>query len=259
MSKRVVFLCILLMGVGLFGGLPTLYSQDLALQKGKELRKTFLQNIKNELPKGDFLLKGKHYQYVYPRVQGSYILRGIPKTGKILFDGLSFSDLTLSYDLYNDLVFSTQIQKEGNRNIILSSHKLDEFWIDQRQFIRMDILSDSISLAPGFYQLAYERGEKRILVKWKMKINKYASSVASSKSGQKPYKFIPVHEHFMHLGDTAHLIKKKKDILEVVENPLEVKAFMKQQNIKLKSPDPDIISGELIQLLNFLSSPLERG
>ena len=253
MTSLFIILSRLLLSVYLMVGVISLHSQDRDIQAGRQLRASLEQDIKGRLSQRDFLLKGKHYQYVYPRIQGSHLLRGKPEKGKVLFDGISFTGLTLSYDMYNDLIFSTSIQKEGNRNIILSSHKLPEFWIDGYHFIRLDSSPDSSLLLPGFYQLAYEKGDEKILVKWKVKVNRYAPSVASSKSGQKPYKFIPIHDHLLFMGDEVHLIKKKKDLLEILENTAEVKSYMKQNRIKLNSTDPDVISSELIQVLSFLN------
>ena len=254
MRRPTAFRSHLLLSICLLTGPIALFSQGIDLQASQQLRASLEQEINSRLSQRDFLLKGKHYQYIYPRIQGSHILRGKPEKGRILFDGIYFAGLTLSYDIYNDLVFSTSIQKEGNRNVVLSSHKLPEFWIDGRHFVRLDSSPDLTLLPPGVYQLAYKKGEEKILVKWKVKVNKYAASVASSKSGQKPYKFIPIHDHLLLKGDAVYPIKKKKDLLEILGNTAEVKSFMKQNRIKLNSPDPDVISKELIQVLSFLNS-----
>ena len=231
-----------------------LWGQTLSRGEVLEKRATFTQSLSQLIPQEDFIQKGKSYKYVYPRVQGSHLLASKPLSSKILYEGMEFSHLSVSYDIYNDLVFTTQIHPDGNRYLILPTHKLDEFWIDQRHFIRLDSSPDSSQLIPGYYHLSYDEKGLKLVTKWKVKRNTYASSIASSKAGQKPYKFVSDNTHFLLMENKVYTLSNKKDLQNAFPNLQELKEFMKENKLKLKNPQSDSFLIALREILEFLNS-----
>ncbi len=254
MTKRNSIHIMLLISLILLIGHSELWGQGLTREEALQKRAAITQDLSQLIPQGDFTQKGKFYQYIYPRVEGSHLLVGKPLSSNILFEGMEFSELSLSYDIYNDLVFTTQIRRGGNRYLILPTHKLDEFWIDQRHFIRLDPDFSSEELPPGFYQLSYEDKGHKLLTKWKVKRNHYASSVASSKTGQKPYKFVSNNTHYLWVGNVIFPIANKKDLLDAFPDIQGLKEFLKKNKIKLKNPQNEEFIQDLRQILEFLTS-----
>ncbi|MEM6628334.1 MAG: hypothetical protein AAF694_01625 [Bacteroidota bacterium] len=201
------------------------------------------------------LEKGKIYGYVYPRVRGEYLLKSKPDAGKLTYEGLPFVGLTLTYDMYNDLVFLASIGKRGNRYLILNSHKLTEFWIDDRHFYNLAESRDSLRMPPGYYQLVYKKDQTKIWKKWRIKRNRYASSIASADGGQKPFKFVPVHRYYLVREEGIAEINKKKELLIALGEESRVKPFLKSNRIKLKNPQSDVYSKELVKVMDFHLNP----
>ena len=211
---------------------------------------SFSQVPQTKEPK-TILEKGKVYGYVYPRVRGEYLLKSQPKGGRATYEDLSFSQLTLSYDMYNDLVFTASIGKMGNRYLILNAHKLSEFWVNDRHFLHLTESPTPLLLPPGYYQLIYQQENMTVLKKWQVKMNRYASSIASADGGQKPFKFVSDHKHFLVRNEEVVVVDKKKELLAALGNVSGLKAFMKANRIKLKDNQSEVYSEELVRVLDY--------
>ena len=243
--------------MGLSGSLAFCQPAQESHQDLQQMRKDFAYaQYANSLSTHQLLRNGKLYKYYYPRASGQHYLKGAPRTGWVMYHGIRFEEITLSYDLYNQLLFTAEFHQGGNRYLIIPSEQVSEFGWEKMYFIRLNISPDSSILAPGFYQLAYQKGDTQLLVKWRKKLLKYASSRAAAVTGKKPFKFTDDHAWYLVLTGTPYPIKGKKSLEAILGDKKAFKAFRKKHRIKL-NPKSGTFTQELIKILEAFESTLE--
>ena len=132
---------------------------------------------------------------------------------KVEYDGTTYYDIPLAYDLVQDRVFTTD--SSMNFNIQLFNERLSSFTMAGHHFVR--ILPDSgkskISNA-GFYDLLYDGKIKVLAKRIKMAENGFKA--------EDPMRFVSY---------TAYFLWKNNDYLEVDSKKSLIKAFKDQKDL----------------------------
>jgi len=116
----------------------------------------------------DFI-NGRDY-FVYHNIYKSnpFFKSSTNSTGTIFYNGRSYSDLHLMYDIYKDEVVLNYLNSDGYLKLIsLNKNCLDSFLIvtdNEPVMIQTLKFNDNTELKNGFYELAYS-GKVQLLIK----------------------------------------------------------------------------------------------
>ena len=172
--------------------------------------------------------QGKQYQYFYPNIKGhQYWDRPIYKIGVLSFEGITYHDVLLNYDSYNNLVMTAIVQNGLTRNIILDNSRIDEFRINNQNFVN---IRDSTSLLTlGFYILVFQGTEVQYLIK------SQKSVVGNTgRRGEPLKKFVAKESNILLVNGEIHIIKNKKDVMEAFSNRPQLVAFIGSSKLRFK-------------------------
>ncbi len=172
--------------------------------------------------------QGKQYRHFYPNIKGHQFWdQSIYQSGTLTFEGVTYQDVLLNYDNYNNLVMTTIIQNGLTRNIILDNSRIDGFQINDQIFVN---IRDSTSiLIPGFYILAFQGTEVQYFIKTQ-------KSVIGNTGGRgEPLNKFAVKESNILLVDgEIHIVKNKRDVMEAFSKRPELVTFIRSSKLRFK-------------------------
>lgn len=206
------------------------------------------QVYEQAIEKNQLISQGKVYGYLYPQASGSHYIMDEKEEGRLVYDGLTYKNMALYYDMYNDLIFFSTKQDGLQRYLILDQQKISAYQIGDLHFIHLFSSPDTM-VKKGLYQLAFEQGAIRLLVKKRKELIRDAGQMA----GQKRYKFVNADVHYLFKQEGLFIIKRKKDLLKAFGNHSELKSFIKKEGIRLKANRGDFTS-QLVRALMYKES-----
>ncbi|MDN5200408.1 hypothetical protein QQ008_03525 [Fulvivirgaceae bacterium BMA10] len=209
--------------------------------------KTIRDNYTNFFSAQQLLKNGKSYEEFYPSSKGDqFLIAGGTQKADIIFQNVAFNDIDLNYDIYNDLVLTSYVQKNGlTKLVILDTDKVTKFRLGQSDFININ-LNFNKSLEEGIYQLAFD-GKKSILL---VKRKKELINTITPTAGEARYKFIRADRHFIIKNAETAFVKSKKELMAIFQDDDRMKSFIKRQKIKFKNDDEDIMA-KLVRILTY--------
>lgn len=171
--------------------------------------------------------QGKQYQYSYPEIVGNqYLDEAIYRKGTLTFDGVTYPDILLNYDIYNDLVLTAMVREGLTENIILEENRIEQFQIIGQHFIKVE---DSTGLlVPGIYKLAFKDQNITLHVRVKKEV------VASNQPGGQLRKFILKNTYILTVAGETFNIEKKKDLYRAFSDQPEMIPVIKKSRIQFR-------------------------
>ena len=161
-----------------------------------------------------------------------YLERYLAKTGhamhkdsnfnseSLTYDGITYSDVKLSYDTFLDQLVVFQSTENASSRIIIDKTRASSFTISGDQFAYFE---DSIA-GNGPFQILYQSERvllfvKRITVKKADYTNRYRNRNSLD----------PVDQIFIKNESGTHLVKKRKEVLRAMENDPVFQEYKKRK------------------------------
>jgi hypothetical protein len=154
---------------------------------------------------------------------------------RIEYDGTTYFDIPLAYDLVQDRVFTTD--SSMNFNIQLFNERVSSFTMAGHHFVRIyaDSGKSKISTA-GFYELLYD-GKIRVLAK----------RIKMAENGFKledPMRFVSYNTYFLWMDNEYLLVDSKRSLINAFKDQKDlIKKFYHKNDLDFKkNPERAIIS-----------------
>lgn len=165
--------------------------------------------------------------------------------GTLSYNGETFYDVPLKYNIYNDLLLVNL--QQGTRNFIfqLISDKVNNFIIDNHQFRYLRAINKTE--ITGFYEILNEEGDFKIYKKHLQNSREIRDKNVSymefiSEDSKYVYQF---NKEFFELNNRSELIKN----FPVYKN--EIKNFYKENREQFRK-NPDVFMASLAREMNLL-------
>lgn len=196
-------------------------SQPLNDSSGRIAVKQFYQDIADNA----LLYNGTEYINADPTIKGDpYFLGKEILNGNLVYDNITYADVPLLYDTWNDLVIS---QRYNNGVLMtLISQKIKSFTVGNHTFIRLtNNATSNASLVTGFYELIYD-GNTQVIVKRRKQIYE-ANTLEKS--------FVESTHYFIRKDGKYFAVKNKKELLGLFpDNREALKKFLKENDLNYK-------------------------
>jgi len=174
------------------------------------------------------LLQGKMYDYKYPAVKGhQYWGETIYNEGSVTFEGVTYQDILLNYDIYNNLLATFIVQDGLSKLIILDNSRITNFEINHHMFV--NITDSTHTLNPGYYLSAYQGTDIQLLVKTQKTI-----VGNTGLPGELLRKFFQEDTHILVVKGRQHIIKNKKDVIQAFGDYPELILFIQNERLRFK-------------------------
>ena len=190
----------------------------------------------------DLALKhGKQYGYFYPHSEGKHFLND--PEGSLRYDGANYKNVDIYYDMYNQLLLVRNYQAGGRQYLILKQERVESFNLGGNQYYKFEVLPDTLMKA-GYYRLAFERGDTQLLVKQQRELDENRSR----QPGTARSSFVVADIHYLIRPSGVVIIKNKKELLQLFQNPDEIEHFLKADKIRVK-PKEATFTEQIVLLL----------
>jgi hypothetical protein len=142
------------------------------------------------------------------------------------YDGTTFFDVPLAYDIVQDRVFTTD--SSMNFNIQLFNERLHSFTMAGHQFVRIPAdSSKSRPSADGFYELLYDGRIKVLAKRTKMAEPGFKS--------EDPFRYVSYDAYFILKNNDYLRIESKKSLLKAFNDQKDlVRKFYKKNSLDFK-------------------------
>ena len=174
------------------------------------------------------LFNGRQYaQYAFRFEDGAhpFFFSDKPGMGQVVYDGILYRELALQYDEIQGVL----VMQDDQHFIQLLTPRIKSFSLFNSHFIR--IVQDSTmpaQLKTGFYNVLYS-GQASLLRKEEKKIR-------ADVSGGELQRYIDVSvSYFVYAGNTYHLIKNKKTLLDVLaDRKKELRQYIRSNGLNFR-------------------------
>ncbi len=172
--------------------------------------------------------QGKLYNHFYPNIKGHQFWdQAIYETGTLTFEGVTYREVLLNYDSYNNLVTTRIVQNGLSQSVILDNSRIDGFQINGHNFV--NIRDSSNILTPGIYILAFEGPEVQFVVKTqKIVVGN------TGRPGELLKKFVAEESNILLVDGEMHIVKNKKDVMEAFSNRPQLVAFIRSSRLRFR-------------------------
>jgi hypothetical protein len=192
------------------------------------------------------LYNGRYYNFFPPLNTGGtqYLISNRYETGSVTIRGVTYTDLMLNYDIYNQQLVLQYKSNSGAPTLII----LSEAWLESFRFkeLNFELITTQDTLKRIFQVLG--TGHMRILYYWKKNLN------LDSFLGSKNHVFSPARKE-MYLSDRNKILifRNNKTFLSLFgpDKRITVKEFVRSNNINIKKEN-DLRITELIDFCNSL-------
>ena len=146
--------------------------------------------------------------------------------GNINFDGLTFHEVPMAYDIIKDQVVIKDFRKAFN--IVLPSNKIEQFTISGHTFIRL-LHDSSNQIKTGFYDQLYN-GKIGLFVKREKKIfEKYLDLHTNNVAYER-------NTYYIKKEGIYYIIKNKRTLLNVLKNKKEqIQKYLRKNGLRFKN------------------------
>lgn len=152
--------------------------------------------------------------------------------GTVIYDGLSFPDVLMMYDVYKDELI---VQHFHKLMLNLHNEKVKEFSFGNSRFIRIERDSAKrMTLSTGFYQEMH-KGKISFLVKRQKIMEETITDVLEQK-------FLSKNYYYVNRNETWHAVKTYKDLLAVFkDHQKEVRQHLKKNKVRYRKDKENAI------------------
>jgi len=145
--------------------------------------------------------------------------------GDIQFEGMTFHDVPMLYDIIKDLVIIQDFHKQNKIN--LAADKIQEFTLSGHTFVHV-VHDASNEVRTGFYDRLYN-GKIELLAKREKKILEKMANLQISNV------VIGENIYYVRKNGVYYLVKNKRTFLDVLKNKKkEVQQYLKKNKIRFK-------------------------
>lgn len=187
------------------------------------------------------ILSGKGYYLDYQGAKNSpYFGDNGLEFGTLIYDGVTFRNIAIQYDLYTQQVVVQLESKNNTQLVILDSDKVSDFSINNYKFvnIRMDSVMNS-----GIYQLAYKGPNSSLFVKRTM--DKYEEFSVQEIT----LDFRPKNEYYITNDLGSFHVNTKRSLMKAYNNSSGLLSILRENNIRFSK---NLIENGLITVLSLL-------
>lgn len=160
------------------------------------------------------------------KIEGvAYYPDNIWKKGTLIYDGVSFPDVSMLYDVYKDELIILHFHR---LLLTLHSEKVKEFTWGDNHFIRVQRdSSKNITLNTGFYQQLH-KGKLTLLAKRVKILEETITDVLEQK-------FILKNFYYINRDNTWYAVKSYRDLQGVTkERAREIRQHLKKNKVKIR-------------------------
>lgn len=178
------------------------------------------------------LFTGKVWRNLYSSIRGDQFLFSTEYLpGSLTINGLTYDNLSLNYDIYNDEVL---IRKSLGSTLQLNKEVIDSFTLifDFKTYRFKNTREDSLTGLNGFVKVLYS-GKSALYIKYRKEIESLAVD-------DKYDLFFRTYKLYFLKGGIVNQISNKSDFLKLLEgNKIQIKDFMKKNKLKVSKKEPD--------------------
>jgi hypothetical protein len=171
------------------------------------------------------LYNGAEYVGHLPTIKGHPFADSLWRTGSITYDGVTYQNIRLLYDVVDDVVIVPH--SDSVYRIQLQSIKINRFSIPNRNFIR--IVRDTahnVGLRTGFYEQLYD-GRSKVLVK-RVKTIKTELVQNSVKE-----EYLSEYSYYIGKNGLFYPVKSKRSVLNLfADQKKPLRKYIRENRIK---------------------------
>jgi hypothetical protein len=177
------------------------------------------------------LYSGVEWQPAMPAAAGDeFFLTPEPLYGTVSIDGITFRDVRMKYDIFNDALIV--LWKNGSP-IIADSKKVDEFVIVYNGLPRKFVnLRETYSGIRGFAEILYQ-GASPVIARHIKVVSRNAAATNYAE-------FREETRYYLVLNGSCFQVKNRSSFLDLLgEYELPVKKYIRQKNLYLSPASPE--------------------
>ena len=129
--------------------------------------------------------------------------------GHIVFDGETYFDVDLKYDLYEDELLLPLRSTSKALMLKLVKERVGQFEIDGRIFVRLGPWEDNKDEVSGFFEVLAKTAFFTLLKKHKKE------GYTNFKRNMVLYKFVKKDQYYIEKGGKLYKVKNKRDIIKI--------------------------------------------
>lgn len=193
----------------------------------------------NTLGRNSFLYTGRVYYDDYGGIRGhQYFMEGYWSEGEIVYRGQYFDSIYLMYDIYNNQLLLEHFNSSGMLSpVMLHNPSVSSFSIQGHKFVRIE-KDTTIDILESFYDQLYKNEKVGIYVLRRKQVSK------SNSTSDFYEEFIDANRYYLEKDNVYYRIRKRKDILQVLEDrKKELKKYIKANLLLFrKEPEKTLVS-----------------
>lgn len=180
------------------------------------------------------LFNGLRYKEAY-RTYGEkhkFYLTSNFLNGAITYDGQTYFDIQMKYDLYEDQIIVNLISHSGNNILQLLDDKVEAFTINDHIFVKISDNQSMNSSEPltGIFEVLYQSTDLFLYKKHKKNAKKHLTKAHVS------YSFKSANQYYCYFNENYYQIKSKSDWIKVFpDRKKEIQSFYSKNKLLLHS------------------------
>lgn len=152
--------------------------------------------------------------------------------GSVTFDGQTYYDQKIKYDLFNDALLITPEDQTRALLIVLERTRTEGFSIDGHPFIKVDKNAQGSSGALGFCEIVFEEGTSMLLKKYrKTKVDKRETRTVHQEFEQRVNFFVLHDNTFYPVDSRREWMLAFPDSKETIKNYFKSYGALKRKDI----------------------------
>ena len=200
------------------------------------------------LGENKLLFNGQVYGYNYTQAEGhQYLNSPAFERGSITYHGITYQDIELNFDIYNNIVFFPWRDGINNRLAMFNPGKISRFTINGRKFLNLTS-KDFQGLESGFYEEVFKGQQYIFLIQ---NIKRFLTQARDPNTNKTHY-FARKDRFFLIQDGLAIEISNKKDVLNSFREIPDLSAFLKKEKLKF-STRKGTFKSDMISVLEFVS------
>lgn len=149
---------------------------------------------------------------------GKYTVRG-----SLVFDGVSFEDIELQYNLHEQNIVALLETEHIERYVKVTLDKVSGFSIYGHEFTRVQ--EDSI-MESGIYELAYDGVNSSVFIK---RMNLESKEIEDRKIN---VEYTPINKYYVKNEFGTFQISRKKELLKAYNNSRQLASILKKHKVR---------------------------
>lgn len=177
------------------------------------------------------LYSGVEWHPAMPMAAGhEFFLTSEPLPGSVSIDGITFKDVHMKYDIFNDNLI---VMWRNSSPIIIDSKKVDEFTVVYNGIPRKFVnLRDTYPVIRGFAEILYQ-GTSSVIAR-------HIKVVLKNPAGANYEEFSEEMKYYLVLNGSCFQVRNRSSFLDLMgEYEIPVRKFIRQKNLYLSNNSPE--------------------